>query len=289
MATINAIVENIATDSGEFEFDTNLETPEAVAATGSASESDFMNYFSYWGLDEVAPCNCGCAGSQIETDYWSGSMVPNSANFSFYYTQSSAYSEASISCYRNGTSEGRGASCGGGCWGSDNGTYDDSSGTVDVSGSSGDNGCSFTKSGSGYSAVCSQTETHTEEWGAGPATVNTTTTLSANVQPYGSSTGIRRAAALPKSYSLSQNYPNPFNPSTVISYQLPVKTFVVLKVYDVLGRDVRTLVNQSESAGYYTVTFNASSLPSGVYFYRIIAAGNDGRRFISTKKLVLMK
>jgi hypothetical protein len=86
------------------------------------------------------------------------------------------------------------------------------------------------------------------------------------------------------SYSLEQNYPNPFNPSTVISYQLPVSSDVTLKVYDILGNEITTLVDEYRPAGRYEIEFNASSLPSGVYFYQLKA-----REFISTKKMILIR
>jgi len=85
-------------------------------------------------------------------------------------------------------------------------------------------------------------------------------------------------------YNLEQNYPNPFNPSTVISYQLPVTSKVVLKVYDVLGNEVATLVNEEKSSGNYEVEFNASGLTSGIYFYQLQAGS-----FVETKKMVLLK
>jgi hypothetical protein len=91
-----------------------------------------------------------------------------------------------------------------------------------------------------------------------------------------------------QAFALSQNYPNPFNPSTMISYQLAVNSHVTLKVYNVLGQEVATLVNDRQEAGSYTVSFNTSkgtlSLSSGVYFYRLNAGS-----FVSTKKLILMK
>lgn len=89
---------------------------------------------------------------------------------------------------------------------------------------------------------------------------------------------------IPSSFELMQNYPNPFNPSTMINYQLATNSHVTLKVYDLLGREVKTLVNERQTAGAHSVTFNASTLASGVYFYRM-EAGN----FAKTKKLVLMK
>ncbi len=89
---------------------------------------------------------------------------------------------------------------------------------------------------------------------------------------------------LPLQFSLYQNYPNPFNPSTTISYQLPKNGFVTLKIYDVLGREVSTLVNEYKSAGNYKLNFDASNLSSGVYIYTIRSADN-----VLSKKMILMK
>ncbi len=88
----------------------------------------------------------------------------------------------------------------------------------------------------------------------------------------------------PLNFNLSQNYPNPFNPSTSIKYSIPSASQVTLKVYDVLGNEVATLVNEEKNAGSYDIQFNASELSSGIYFYTI-NAGN----FSATKKLMLMK
>jgi hypothetical protein len=90
--------------------------------------------------------------------------------------------------------------------------------------------------------------------------------------------------AVPKVLTLHQNYPNPFNPSTLISYQIPAAGKVTLKVYDVLGREVATLVNEVENPGNYKVRFDASKLTSGIYFYRINAGGST-----QLKKMILMK
>jgi hypothetical protein len=91
-------------------------------------------------------------------------------------------------------------------------------------------------------------------------------------------------ALLPKEYNLLQNYPNPFNPETVINYQLAASGNVQLKVIDLLGREVATLVNEEKPAGSYVIQFDASSLSSGVYFYTL-KAGN----FSQTKKMTVMK
>jgi subtilisin family serine protease len=88
----------------------------------------------------------------------------------------------------------------------------------------------------------------------------------------------------PVEYSLSQNYPNPFNPSTTIAYSIPKDGLVTLKVYDVLGEEVVTLINELQSAGTRDITFDASQLSSGVYYYQLVSGG-----FTSTKKLILMK
>ena len=89
---------------------------------------------------------------------------------------------------------------------------------------------------------------------------------------------------IPAEFSLSQNYPNPFNPTTNIKYAIPKPGFVTLKVYDVLGREVTTLVNAEKSAGSYEINFDASELTSGTYFYSVSAGS-----FTETKKMVLLK
>ncbi len=93
-----------------------------------------------------------------------------------------------------------------------------------------------------------------------------------------------KGISLPKEFALNQNYPNPFNPSTAISYQLSAQSKVELKIFDVLGREVQTLVNEIQNAGQYKVNFNASNLPSGIYIYQIKADN-----FIQSKKMMLVK
>ncbi len=88
----------------------------------------------------------------------------------------------------------------------------------------------------------------------------------------------------PVDFTLQQNYPNPFNPVTTISYSLPVKSEVELVIYNALGEGVMELANEEKEAGRYSVEFNATSLPSGIYFYRLQAG-----EFVETKKMVLLK
>jgi hypothetical protein len=90
--------------------------------------------------------------------------------------------------------------------------------------------------------------------------------------------------SIPKSVMLAQNYPNPFNPVTTIRFEIPQLSDVSLKVFDILGREVMTLVNQEVPAGVYHVRFDGSKLPSGVYFYRL-----QSGQFVETRKLVLTK
>jgi len=100
----------------------------------------------------------------------------------------------------------------------------------------------------------------------------------------GLTTGVNEGNELPNKFNLSQNYPNPFNPSTTISFNLPSKSFVSLKVFDALGREVSILVSKELTAGSYSQQWNAENLPSGVYFYRL-QAGN----YSETRKLILLK
>jgi len=85
-------------------------------------------------------------------------------------------------------------------------------------------------------------------------------------------------------YNLEQNYPNPFNPSTIVAYSIKNDGMVTIKIYDILGREVRTLINENKPAGNYTVEFDASALSSGVYLYKIKSG-----KFVNVKKMILLK
>ncbi|TAK53575.1 MAG: T9SS type A sorting domain-containing protein [Bacteroidetes bacterium] len=94
----------------------------------------------------------------------------------------------------------------------------------------------------------------------------------------------------PDKVSLSQNYPNPFNPSTVIRYSLSVDSWVTLKIYDVLGREVATLVDGFQASGFKSQAWDASGLPSGVYYYQLRAESKEeGERFVRIKKMLLLR
>ena len=102
---------------------------------------------------------------------------------------------------------------------------------------------------------------------------------------YTSSTGISGEKIIIDNYKLQQNYPNPFNPSTTISYSLPYAGVVNIKIYDVLGKKIKTLIDEFQSYGDHTIQFNASNLASGIYFYRL----EVGNEIIATKKMLLIR
>ena len=97
-------------------------------------------------------------------------------------------------------------------------------------------------------------------------------------------TSIENESTMPQDFVLYQNYPNPFNPSTVIKYSVPYNAKVTLKVYNVIGKEIATLVNETKNAGDYETKFNADNLSSGVYFYKLITG-----EFVQTKKMILMR
>jgi len=102
------------------------------------------------------------------------------------------------------------------------------------------------------------------------------------------------SSSIPKNFILYQNYPNPFNPNTIINYELGIKSFVNIKVFDINGKEIKTLVNQTKDAGKYEIKFSATEgglqLTSGVYFYRIeVVEDNSGKSFTGTKKMILIR
>ena len=93
----------------------------------------------------------------------------------------------------------------------------------------------------------------------------------------------------PVAADLFQNYPNPSNPTSKVDFQIPFSSKVSLKVYDISGKEVASLLDKELEGGFYTAEFNGSNLASGVYFYRLIAASGDGNKFTKTMKLILVK
>jgi len=104
-------------------------------------------------------------------------------------------------------------------------------------------------------------------------------------------TNVKDELDIPGEFEISQNYPNPFNPTTTIKFALPTQSQVTVTIYDILGREVKELVNDRLQAGYYHFSWNASMCASGVYFYRIVARslGGDKKSFVEVRKLMLVK
>jgi hypothetical protein len=106
----------------------------------------------------------------------------------------------------------------------------------------------------------------------------------------GGATGVPPERGVPARFTLEQNYPNPFNPATRMRFELPERGYVTLRIYDVLGREAVTLVQEARGPGHYASTWNALNAPSGVYYARMTATSPSGELlFQSTKKLVLAK
>jgi hypothetical protein len=133
----------------------------------------------------------------------------------------------------------------------------------------------------------------------GSISLNIDSTVTLRIKPYGNSSicvmqlGIDASGPVgiktsdlnaPLTFSLNQNYPNPFNPQTLIGYTLQVASKTILKVYNVLGEEIATLVNEVQQAGSHSVNFNAGNLASGVYFYKLTAGS-----YVQTKKMILLK
>ena len=93
-----------------------------------------------------------------------------------------------------------------------------------------------------------------------------------------------KTALSPSGYRLDQNYPNPFNPETAIRFSIPQKDHVTLKIFDLLGREVATLVNGPREAGTFQILYHAGNLPSGIYFYRL-----EATEFVQTRKFIIQK
>ena len=125
--------------------------------------------------------------------------------------------------------------------------------------------------GSTYTYQVRAVNSNSESNYSNTATVSTTTAVEKNEQ-------------IPTEFKLDQNYPNPFNPTTVISYSIPENCFVQLKIYDLLGNVITTLVSENQNTGIYKITFDGSNLTSGIYFYQLITP-----QYTNTKKLMLVK
>jgi hypothetical protein len=233
----------------------------------------------------VTLCNELSVGSEIRTDNYN--MHTDNAGVYLEYSDGLKYFD--IGGYGDGEANYHTMEwSSGGYWETFQGTYSRSA-DVQVSWTEPEPNGSFTYQDSAYTLSYNGTETTYEpnyEFG----TIQTTVTknLNGKLKPYYRTiTNVdeeyKDLSIIPDKYDLI-NYPNPFNPSTKIEFRIANFGFVLLKVYDVLGNEVATLVNEDKPAGIYEVEFNAVTLPSGVYFYQLRAGS-----FIQTKKMILIK
>ena len=110
-----------------------------------------------------------------------------------------------------------------------------------------------------------------------------------HIEKITNTTSVQSREITPTQSSLQQNFPNPFNNSTVIRYSLEKESDVTITVYDVAGREIKTLVNESKQSGTFSVGFSNQAIASGTYFYRLIAKNKDGNVSVETKKMIVMK
>jgi hypothetical protein len=145
---------------------------------------------------------------------------------------------------------------------------------------------SFVKTDTGYVAYWSSSETYQEQTYYGKANITETNTFDLTLKPssYLTSVNEKKNVILPERTKLFQNFPNPFNPTTNIDFFVEKEGNVTIKIYDVLGKEISTLLNEYKKRGYYSVKFNASHLTSGIYFYSLKT--DD---FSAQKKLIILK
>jgi hypothetical protein len=275
-ALIDALVENLGEDTTSFYFvcyEESGDTFENATISGTMEESYFYRYYVEAGLP--------LPDVTIRVENYFGAVSPGETGFEFHYPNKPT--DVAIVAQCGGTVQGsthiKYTYC---CpeyhWEESNSS---TSTGLSVYTEFNANECTITKSPYSYSVVGTRTRTVY----SGPQKTRRTVVINATISLYDSPTGVEQMdKGFPTSFNLQQNHPNPFNPSTKISYELPFISEVSLKVYDLLGREVAKLVNEKESAGTHTVTWNAGSMPNGVYFYTLQAGS-----FKETKKLILLR
>jgi hypothetical protein len=251
-----------------------------VAVSGSWNKNYFLNsYAKCFSRPESA----------TRFEGYSANVSPGETGFEFHYpvddyvinaqcggTAQGTYSSKYTHCYESGSDQSSG-SCSSG---------------YGISAEFNEDQCSITKTDVSYKVQGSKT---TVVYHSGGERITRTRSLNATIDMIDAITGVEPVQSnIPASYCLQQNYPNPCNPSTMIGYQIPVASHVSLKIYDILGREVATLVDAGKEAGSYNVTFNAGEkLTSGVYIARLVAQSygkyQENKTFVQAKKILLVK
>jgi hypothetical protein len=278
LANIRAIVENGGEDTTSFYFvcyEESGDTFEDVTISGTMEENYFYRYYLDTGLLSLPDAS-------IRVENYFGAVSPGETGFEFHYPNKPT--DVAIVAQCGGTVQGsthiKYTYC---CpeyhWEESNSSTSTGLGVYTEFNA---DECTITKSTYSYSIIGTRTRvTH-----SGSQKTTRTVVINTTISLYDSPTDVEQMNSnLPTSFNLQQNYPNPFNPTTVINYQIPVASNISLKVYDMLGRNVATLVNEKKEVGFYSVTFNADErLASGIYLY-CLQAGS----FMETKKLVLLR
>lgn len=274
-AYITAIVENSSPRDSAFEciyYEDNGDVINSCTISGSGSRNYYRSYKQNPPFD-----------IDIKNAFYQGMLSAGKTGFEFRYpAEAGDYVIAA---------QGGGTASGGSSW-----THKNSEGKIVTESGSGSysigayayflNGeCSVTKTKSGYRITGTKTLETKNQGSSGQEVITRTMTLTATLNSDGTVSGVKLTdAKIPSSFRLEQNYPNPFNPSTKISYAIPEAGRVTLKVYNILGVEVETLINENLNPGSYTAEFDAGSLSSGIYFYRL-----DYNNIIYARKMLLIK
>jgi Secretion system C-terminal sorting domain len=283
---VRAIIENLAEDPvNNFSYNSDAVEPHAWTVTGQGYNDEFGKYRE--------TIDGKLVNADIRNDHISGHARPDASIF-FDYSDNDKYIGVAIGIKGVGNYVGQhyGTPPEGGLndWYEYRGQYDDYGLSVDCGCTSEMANCLIVKHDTpvaGYSADYTFTESFQEGSLEGTKYITKSQSIEVFIVPFEYVTGIKDEdydELFPKEYSLGQNYPNPFNPLTNITYQMKRRGLVKLKVFDILGAEVATLVDEITPQGTYTISWNASNLPSGVYVYQLQAGS-----FIETRKMILLK
>lgn len=272
------LIENYSDKPGGFWYDEN---GDMIAAhyTGSMSEIQIGESGEFVNGQQT--------GGDVRVDQMHGSAIPDAFSIQIWYDPETGDKMATFGGGLQRIGDYKGKWYDGPDWVDYDGKYNDSLFNIDgtYAPEDGWNG-SFTKVDSGYVINASFTDNHTEHTLNGPASVSISKSFTMTVKPSSYLTAVRdeNGVLVPDKSKLYQNYPNPFNPVTNIDYNIGKDANVTIKVYDILGKEICTLLNSFKKRGFYTVKFNAANLPSGIYFYRLSVDG-----YTELKKLIVLK
>jgi hypothetical protein len=280
---VTAVIENLAEDPvNDFYYNTDALEPQALIVSGEGRMDEYGKYRET--IDGTL------SSANIRSDNVSGLARPGASIF-FEYSKDYEYIGVGVYIKAVGSYHGHMYGPHGNLneWWDYGGDYDDYGLSAGGGGDGSDPNtlCWVDKEDSGYSASWVIYEKEQKASIEGTDYITRTGHLDATLVPYNSITAIKGEEydkLFPSSFSLSQNFPNPFNPRTNITFQIKNRELAKLKVYNLLGAEVTALVNEITPRGTYTISWDASNLPSGIYFYQLQAGS-----YSETKKMMLMK